>query len=226
MSYQDERDNLVDAQIQHLTNLKQQQRQYERRLNHQMGLVDEQLNSQGQYGGGCVQNLKQTLQNSLPGYMMPSNIGDISEVAWFFFEQMTFDFGTNPTWSPSTNQRQSFQVTQESGFLLMAVSRSYNSYTTAGALAPLQVEFRDRQSSRQFNDNPIPLQMIGTKANPTILPTPMFLLPNAFFDGTITSFAQASGQPTTGTSRHQLSFFGFRMRVEDADQVLSTIFGS
>lgn len=222
--YKDPRENLVDAEIQRLTNLKKDMRRYEKRLNGEMGVVSDALVAQDQYNGASVQDLKTTLQNSLPSYLMPSNIGDLSEVAWFFWYQMNFDFGTNPTLSPSTRQQQSFQVTQEAGFLLMAVSWTYNSYSTAGALGPWQIEFRDRQSSRQFNDNPIPVQMIGTRSRPMILPTPLFLLPNAFFDGVMSTFQNGS-QTTEGTSQHQFSFFGFRVRVENADQILSTILG-
>lgn len=226
MSYQDPRDNTLDGNIQALANTLKEQRRYERRLNQAMGEVADALTAQAQINNTSVSDLQTAMQQTLPAYMIPSNVGDINEVAWFFWEQMTFDFGENPTWSPLTNQQQSFQVTQEAGFLITGISRSYNSYGTAGALAPLQVSFRDRQSSRQFNDNPIPLQTIGIKGKPTILPTPYFLLPNAFFDGFMTSFqTNSGGQVTTGNSRHQLSFFGYRMRVEDAEKVLSTIIG-
>lgn len=226
MSYIDPRENALDGDIQQLANRLKEQRRYERRLNQEMGAVADALTSQAQVSNTSVSDLQTSMQQSLPAYMLPSNVGDINEVAWFFWEQMTFDFGTDPVWSPLTNQQQSFQVTQEAGFLITSISRTYNSYTTAGALAPLQVSFRDRQSSRQFNDNPIPLQTIGIKGKPTILPTPYFLLPNAFFDGFMTSFQTNNpGQATVGTSRHQLSFFGYRMRVEDAEKVLSTILG-
>ena len=178
---------------------------------------------QQQYGFQSIAQLRDNLKNSLPSYMNPSNVGNINQVAWFFYEQVNFDFGVNPTLTPATRQTQSFQVSQEAALLMMAVSRTYSSYTTAGDLGPWQIDFRDRQSSRQFNDLPIPIQTIATKGNYSVLPTPMLLMPNAFFDVTMTTFATA--QATVGTSSHQFSFFGYRVRVEDANQVLGTIFG-
>jgi len=203
-----------------------------RRIERTFGSLKEEKNnmannpvipSQQQYGFQSVQSLRDNLKNSLPSYMNPSNVGNINQVAWFFYEQVNFDFGTNPTLTPATRQTQSFQVSQEAALLLMSVSRTFSTYSTSAGLGPWLVEFRDRQSSRQFNDLPVPLQMIGTKSNPSILPTPMLLMPNAFFDVTMTTFA--TSQATVGESKHQLSFFGYRVRIEDADQVLGTIFG-
>lgn len=173
---------------------------------------------------GDVATLKSNLAQVIPPYMMPGNVGGYNKVTWPYWFQVNFDFGANPTWSPSTRQTQSFQVTQEAAFLLMAISRKSYGYSTASELAPLQVEIRDRQSSRQFNDRPIPLQMIGKKSRPSVLPTPLLVMPNAFLDVTASSWITGS-QATVGTGKLQLSFFGYRIRVEDADKVMSTIFG-
>lgn len=173
---------------------------------------------------GNPATLKEHLKKYLPEHMVPGNVGGYNKVTWPFWQQVNFDFGTNPTWSPSSKLTSSFQVTQEAAFLLMAVSRKTYSYSTAGELAPVQIEIRDRQSSRQFNDRPIPMQMIGKKSLPSILPTPMLIMPNAFIDVIMTSWITGS-QPTVGNGKFQFSFFGYRVRVEDADKVLSTVFG-
>jgi hypothetical protein len=172
---------------------------------------------------GDVAQLKSNLSQVIPAYMMPGNVGGYNKVTWPFWSQVNFDFGTNPTWSSSTRQTQSFQVTQEAALLLMSISRKSYGYDTASELAPLQVEIRDRQSSRQFNDRPIPLQMIGKKSRPTVLPTPLLIMPNAFIDFTVSSWITGS-QATVGTGKLQLSCYGYRIRVEDADKVLSSIF--
>ncbi len=173
---------------------------------------------------GDVATLKSHLQSVIPPYMMPGNVGGYNKVTWPFWFQANFDFGTNPTWSSSSRQTQSFQVTQEAALLLMAISRKGYTYGTSSDLAPVQLEIRDRQSSRQFNDRPIPIQMIGKKSRPTILPTPLLVMPNAFIDLTMSSWVPVS-QATTGSGKFQFSFFGYRVRVEDADKVMSSIFG-
>lgn len=171
-----------------------------------------------------MSGLKQHLQNILPPNMMPGNVGNINQVMWPFYDSLTIDFGTNPTWSPSTRQSASFQVTQEACLLLSKVYRKAYDYTTAGELAPLQLTFRDRQSSRQLNDRPIPLQMIGKKSFPTVIPTPYIIMPNGNFEVEMTSWITAS-QATTGNGKHDFIFEGYRIRIEDQDKVLSTIFG-
>ena len=173
---------------------------------------------------GDVATLKSNLAQVIPAYMMPGNVGGYNKVTWPFWSQVNFDFGTNPTYSSSTRQTQSFQVTQEAALLLMSISRKSYGYSTSSELAPLQVEIRDRQSSRQFNDRPIPMQMIGKKSRPTVLPTPLLIMPNAFIDVTVSSWLTGS-QATVGSGKMQFSFYGYRIRVEDADKVMSTIFG-
>lgn len=170
-------------------------------------------------------DIKKHLQSFLPDNLMPRNVGGYNSVAWPFYFQIDFDFGTNPAISSVLRQTQSFQVTQEAALLLLKVSLQSDSYSTAGRLGPWNVEMRDRQSSRQFNDRPIPIQMFGSKGKSTSLPTPMLLMPNAFFDVTMSSWLPAGiTQNTTGEGKFQFSFHGLRIRVEDYDKVLSSIF--
>jgi hypothetical protein len=173
---------------------------------------------------GDPRNLKTELSKNLPPHMMPGNVGGINKVTWPMWNQVNFDFGTNPTYGPSTRTTQSFQNTQEAAFLLMSMVRKNWGYDLASDLAPLQIEIRDRQSSRQFNDRPIPLQMIGKRSHPTIFPTPLLIMPSAFIDVICSSWLTAS-QVSTGTGKFQISFFGYRIRTEDAGKVLSTVFG-
>lgn len=169
-------------------------------------------------------NLKDQLASILPKNLMPSNVGHINEVTWPFFHTFNFDFGTDPIYGQSTKQTSSFQVTQEAGLLLMTIQRKSFDYSAAGEFAPLQVTIRDRQSSRQFNDNPIPLQTIGKKEDPTILPTPMLIQPNAFLDLEMSSWLKADAQ-SLGESKVSITVFGYRIRMGDMAKVYSTIFG-
>ncbi len=166
------------------------------------------------------------LRKFLPEHLIPSNVGGYDSVAWPFWFQANFDFGANPTITSASRQTSSFQVTQEAAFLLMAVYRKGYEYGTSGDLGPWQLEIRDRQSSRQFNDKPIPMQVIGNKSRPSILPTPMIIQPNAFMDITMSSWLPSGvSQATTGSGKFQFSFFGYRTRIENADQLMSLIYG-
>jgi len=169
-------------------------------------------------------NLRDHLRSFLPPYMVPANVGKITEVTWPFWETVSFDFGTDPTYNNSTRQTRSFQVTQEAGWMITHLARKSYAYTNASELAPLQIEIRDRQSSRQFNDRSIPIQMIGRRSKPTIFPTPLLIMPNAFVDVTMTSWLDTP-MTTTGVGRMDLVIFGYRIRVGDEDKVLSTVFG-
>ena len=169
-------------------------------------------------------SLEQTLKNILPGYMMPTNVGDVNQVSWPFYHVVDFDFGTDPTYGPNTRQTQSFQVTQEAAFVITKFSVKSFSDSSSGELAPLSVRIIDRQSSRQFNDAAIPIQMLGGKSYPTIFPTPMLIMPNAFMDFTMESWLTAN-QATVGSGKFQLMIEGYRIRLGDMTKVLSTIFG-
>lgn len=169
-------------------------------------------------------NLAEYLNGTVPPKLRAGNVGNIDKVTWQFWYPLVFDFGINPTYSTSTKQVKAFQVSNEAAFLLMAIGRKAWDDTIASDLAPLQIELRDRQSSRQFNDRPIPLQMIGKKSRRTVLPTPMLIAPNAFLDATMTSFVQAD-MPTVGIGKHELYFFGYRIRGEDMNKMYASIFG-
>jgi hypothetical protein len=184
-----------------------------------------QMGMQPPVGYNQTAALRQQMSDSLPDYMMPGNIGQINQVTWTFYFNLTFDFGANPIWGPGLTQTQSFQVDQEACFLMMGITRSSSAYNTAGELAPLQLEMKDRQSSRVFDNSPIPIQAYGTMSNLTVLPTPFLLMPNAFFDVTLTSMQTQTQGTISATSQQHFSFFGYRMRVQDAQAVLSTIFG-
>lgn len=169
-------------------------------------------------------SLEQALLSKLPSGLVPSNVGNYYDVAWPFTYTVTFDFGTNPTYGPNTRQTQSFQNTQEAAFILSAICRNAESYTTSGEKSPLQLEIRDRQSTRQFNDRPIPLQAIPRNTPYQIYEIPLVLMPNAFVDLIMTSW-QTANQATVGSGVHKVQLLGYRTRTGDIGKVLSTIFG-
>jgi hypothetical protein len=214
----------IEQQIYDLEAQQRDLRRRERNLRMQEGA----FSSQPQAKAGP--DLRSTISGVLGARqdLMPGNVGGLNTVVWPFWFEMDFDFGVNPLIQAGTaasQQKQSYQVTQEAAFLLMAICRNANSETTSGDLGPWQIDFKDRQSSRQFNDTPIPIQMIGTKSLPTVLPTPMLLMPNAFFDSVMTTW-QTTAQATVGSGKHQFTFFGYRVRIQDAQAVMDSVFGA
>jgi hypothetical protein len=167
--------------------------------------------------------LRKNLEKIIPKHLSPTNIGKLNEVEWFFWFPLDFDFGTDPTYTETTRQSRQFQVDQEAGFLLTHISRTHDSSGPSGAQAPLQMTLRDNQSSRQFNDAPIPLQFVGSRGDYLELDTPLFIAPNSTFSVEMTSWLSGDF-PTTGSGKHQITLGGYRMRAEDASKVLTSIF--
>lgn len=176
----------------------------------------------------------------LPPGMAPKNVGNINTVSWQFYYTMDFDLSTTSIWqtqvgltgngaiSDLTRQVSSFQVSQEAAFLMMGVMRHANDYSDAGDLGPLAIEFRDAQSSRFFNNEPTPIQNFAQKGYISYMATPMILMPNARYEGIMTTTLDTGVTQQvdpSDTGKHSFTFFGYRIRVEDADKVLSSIFG-
>ena len=222
MSLQDDRINAIQGQLNNLYNMRRVLRERELSLNAR----NQYLSTNPTMQATTVQDLRQSLLGNLPPHMMPGNVGGINEVTWPFLFQMNFDIGDNPVIKQNNITKSFFQVDQEAALLLMAFSRAHNTDangSSATVTAPLSIQFVDRQSTRNFQSQPIPLQTIGFNSCPSIFPTPMYIQPNAFLDGIIDGIPLLP-QNFNGSGSVQLSFFGYRIRTEDAGKVLSTIF--
>lgn len=159
----------------------------------------------------------------------PGNIGDINNVIWPFY----FIFQPQDI-SPGQSLIQSFSVTQEAGFLWRSASAQVFK-KVAGEyiyIDPFAVDesvnspnglvfgYQDAQSTRQFNGRA--LQDISTLGNanfPTIWPSTVFLLPNQTMQLTL------SNNNATETYRASVVVSGYRIRVKDAQKILSTVSG-
>lgn len=210
------KDRLI-REIRELEQTRKENRQRERNLRSRAQLLNSQplIKDSG--------TLRKNLAKIIPKHLTPTNIGKLNEVEWFFWFPLDFDFGTDPTYTQNTRQSQQFQVDQEAGFLLTHVGRSHNSNGPSGAEAPLQLTLRDNQSSRQFNDAPIPMQFIGQRGDYLELDTPLFIAPNSTFSVEMTSWV-TEDMATTGSGKHQVIVGGYRIRAEDASKVLTSIF--
>lgn len=176
--------------------------------------------------GDPMSKLEDNLLSCLPSGLIPGNVGSYESVAWPFSYTVQFDFGNPPlTITPNTRQTQSFQVTQEAAFICGEISRKCLDGSTCGELAPWQILIKDRQSTRQFMDFPIPLQAIAKKTPPTVWEVPLIIMPSAFIDVEVSTWIpnnQFSGGQST---KFSITFSGYRTRTSDIGTVLSTIFG-
>jgi hypothetical protein len=169
--------------------------------------------------------LRSNLSKILPKHLMPQNVGHYNEVMWPFFFPFDFDLGANPTYDSNTRSEVNVQVDQEAGFLLTHISRDHTDPGQSGYHAPIQVSIRDLQSSRQFNDEAVPIQQFGFKAQATYLDTPLFFAANARMQIVMTSWIPVGSQfATLGSGEHQIVLGGYRIRQKDAGKVLASIF--
>jgi hypothetical protein len=167
-------------------------------------------------------DLGSNLSKVLPSHLVPTNVGSIKHTLVPYWYEVSFNLGADPTYGPSFRREESFQVTQESAFLLTTISRSFNDGNGAGFGAPLQIDIRDNQSTRQFNDEPISIQNIGYKSEPTELAVPLLLQPNASVRITLSSWLDAD-QAEIGDGYHEFAFGGYRVPVEDAHFLMDSI---
>jgi len=168
-------------------------------------------------------DLRPNLIKALPPHLVPKNVGDLGSVMWDFFFRVELDFGTDPTFDPTTMLKNSFRVDQEANLLLCGVSRNYQDIGPAGRGAPILITLRDAQSTRQFNDLSFPIQNLGEAGLPTMLDTPLLLSKNATFMVEASSWIPDS-MPTIGDGKQELVFFGLRVRDEDNVKTLASLF--
>lgn len=171
--------------------------------------------------GGLRANLKKII----PKHLMPQNVGQYNEVMWNYFFPFNFDFGDNPLYDVNTREEVNIQVDQEAGFLLTHISRDHNDPGQSGYNSPLSFTVRDLQSSRQYNDEPVPVQQFGFKGQPTFLDTPLYFAANARIQIAMTSWLpKGETFQTTGSGKHQIVLGGYRIRQSEAGKVLASIF--
>lgn len=203
----------------------------EQRMKNHAKKQAEQKSAKQKNLGNSPMGLERRLQNSGLGNMMPGNVGDINKVVWPFFFTMNA-----PILSPATTSQASFTVSQEAAFIWMSFSKVVFLRTGAGpnydytAIDPndesangdangLKVQFRDSQSSRVFQKNPMPLDAYGSPDFPTVLPTPMMFLPNSTIE------CLYSNTDAANVYVPWITFFGYRVRIEDAQNILSLVTG-
>ena len=176
-------------------------------------------------------DLRSNLEQILPGRMIPKNIGSLSEVVWPFTYELSCELPVdgvsgNTIISGNFFSSDSFQVSREAAFILTSIYRVFRSNDLSGHQAPLQIELIDTQSSRRFNDKPIPLQHIGYQGEPLKLEQPMLIYPNSSLKADFTSWLsnEASIEVPNGDGKHSIILQGLRIRIEDVDKVFKVLF--
>lgn len=174
-------------------------------------------------------DLQQTLEKSLPASLRPGNVGALNRVLWPFW----FTFSA-PELAPQTSSQSFVTITQEAAFVWMSMTKAVyrkttgptqytyidpNDETALGQADALKMTLRDAQSSRVFSNAPLEVDHIGHPDYPTILPTPIMFLPNSTIETTY------QNDNATDTFVPRITLFGYRVRIEDAQNLLGLVVG-
>lgn len=193
----------------------------------------ESLLRTGQIPVNNLRDLERNMSKNLGPMLAPGNLGDINKIIWPYF------FSTEiPITAPAANQtlQTGFSVTQEASFILMSLTKSAfiqdaldpDKFTYADPNDPsfgfdstpgLTFTLSDRSSSRQFFNQPIGLSNYGNPRFPTKLPRPVMFLPNQSIQVAFTN------SHPTNIYLPFLTAFGYRMRIEDAQNFLGLVYG-
>jgi hypothetical protein len=192
------------------------------------------LNSRAARGMGAnasAQEVSGNLQTLLPNDLVPGNVGDINKVIWPFFFRTNLQSPLVPAQTFTTT----FSVTQEASFIWMSFTKAIYNVTdaglptekwqyiddndpaNAGLLQGLTFTVSDAQSTRDFMNTPVDLSQVGLARFPFKFPRPVMFLPNA----------NVQINFTNGTGLTLVPFitaFGYRLRVENAQDILSLVY--
>lgn len=168
-------------------------------------------------------DMGEKLKQILPPHLKPLNVGKIDNVMWDFFFPVTFDLGSNPVVNANFKKSESFNVNIEASFLLCGIIIDSNLDDINGLEAPLSMSVKNTSSTRQFNDNPFPIQNIGQAGLPFIFETPLLFTGNSTVEVELSSWLQEN-LTLTGNPKFDMTFFGLRVRDENGENVVSTMF--
>ncbi len=190
----------------------------------------EQQLRQGQYPNDSAQQLMYNQRNALGPMLQPGNIGDINSVIWPFY--FTTDTPDSPLAANETFQT-GFSVTQEAAFIFMSFvktvylvegeeeeqSWTYLDPDDQPSAPGLVFTLRDGSSSRQLFNTPMNMDNYGNPRFVTKLPRPMMLLPNQ-----VMQIAFTNNHPTN-LYVPKITAFGYRIRIDQAEKLLSLVYG-
>lgn len=226
--------SLYDQEMQKLQSLRSQVAQIEGIVNSKSKnlQLQQSLLSQQQIPSVHPRDMEKNLARNLGPILAPGNVGDINKIVWPYY--FTTDIPTEPLLAGQSFST-SFRVTQEAAFIFMSFMKAI--YINNDALsqwvyldpndesnlinqAPgLTFTFRDGSSTRQLFNTPMNVSSYGNPRFPTKFPRPVMLLPNQEMEIVFTN-----NHPNNEYIPFMTSF-GYRMRVEDAQQFLGLVYG-
>lgn len=177
---------------------------------------------------GGARGLEQKFSHGILAGFRPGNIGDINQVIWPFF----FPFSATQDVNPGQSTFESFSVTQEAAFLWRYTIKAvfefsggdytyidpYNFDESVNNANGLKMVIRDAQSTREFHGRTFEdVDNIGTGNFPSLNPSTVLLLPNQ------TMQIQFTNSDPARVYRPFVVFVGYRVRLEDAQKILSTV---
>ena len=190
--------------------------------------------NRGMGTNATAQEVDANLQTLLPPDLVPGNVGDINKVIWPFFFKTNLQTYLIPGQSFTTT----FSVTQEASFIWMSFVKAVYRVTDAGLptekwhyitdddmystypaslLDGLTFTVRDAQSTREFMNTPVQMQQVGLPRFPFKYPRPVMFLPNSNVQITFTNGTSENLVPI-------ITAFGYRLRVENAQDILSLVY--
>lgn len=191
----------------------------------------EKIRNEGLEKTTGPQSVARNFGRALPKYLVPGNIGDINKVVWPFWFTATAPELPAAALGTQVQSSSTITITQEACFVLMSITKAVFVKTAgdyfyvdpeqpgaAGKTPGLSMIMTDAQSRRIFMSNPYRLDNMGSARFPTEMP-PMLFLPNSTIE------MQLFNTNTTNTYVPWITFFGYRVRVEDAQQLLSLVTG-
>lgn len=190
----------------------------------------ESLLKQRQEPNDSAQQLQFNMKNNLWPLLQPGNIGDINSVIWPFY--YTTDTPDSPLAANQTFQT-GFSNTQEAAFIFMSYTKTiylvegeepdqswtYLDPANQPSAPGLTFTFRDGSSSRQLFNVPMNMDMYANPRFPTKFPRPIMLLPNQVMQ------IQFSNSHPTNQYVPKISTFGYRIRIDQAQKLLSLVYG-
>lgn len=211
--------------------LSQQKRDLQEQINRMQIQMLKRENSYNQKTNNLAgSNPPASQAGVLPFWMAPGNVGDINRVIWpFWFTTQMVQIG------PNSQVPSGFSVTQEASFVALSYTKSVFVRTTvpainyqyldpeapagAGQATGLSFTLTDNTSTRQFIDKSLDTDQVGAPRFPTALPAPLLILPRSNIS------VNYINSNTVNTFVCFFTFFGYRIRIEDAYEIRSLASG-
>lgn len=195
----------------------------------------QRMLNQGIQPNTGARTLKSNLGQALDPQFVPGNVGDINSVYWpFWFRTGMNADGTPPVIAPGATFATSFSITQEASFIWMSWVKTVYQFDpvagtftyidpdqpgAAGAAFNLSVRFRDGVSSRDFSNANFDLNSFGHPRFPMKHPKPSLFLPNGIIEVTF------QNDDLVNQYVPFITAFGYRMRIENSQNILSMVTG-